>query len=79
MKEFIEYIVKQLVDDSSQVSVKESIGERTNIYEIKVASKDISKIIGKGGRTADALRILVKAVCHKSGKYAQVEILESER
>jgi predicted RNA-binding protein YlqC (UPF0109 family) len=77
VKEFVEYLVKHLVDDPAQVRVIETIGESTNIYEIKVAQQDMGKVIGKYGQTAIALRILVKAVCRKSGKYAKVEILES--
>ena len=76
MKEFVEFIVKHLVNDPTQVRVLESVGERTNIYEIRVVPHDMNKVIGKGGRTVTALRILVNAVCQKSGKYAEVEILE---
>jgi predicted RNA-binding protein YlqC (UPF0109 family) len=76
MKDFVEFIVKHLVNDPTQVRVLESVGERTNIYEIRVASEDMNKVIGRGGRTVMALRIVVNAVSQRSGKYAEVEILE---
>ena len=79
MKEFVEFIVKHLVNDPTQVRVLESVGERTNIYEIRVAPHDMNKVIGKGGRTVTALRIVVNAVCQKSGKYAEVEISEPRK
>jgi predicted RNA-binding protein YlqC (UPF0109 family) len=79
MKEFVEFIVKHLVNDPTQVRVQEFVGERTNIYEIKVAPQDMNFVIGKRGRTVTALRILVNAACKKSGKYAEVEMLEPKK
>jgi predicted RNA-binding protein YlqC (UPF0109 family) len=79
MKDFVEFIVKHLVNDPTQVRVQEFVGERTNIYEIRVAPQDMNFVIGSRGRTVTALRIVVNAVCQKSGKYAEVEILEPRK
>ncbi len=74
MKELVETIVKALVDVPEQVSIKEIAGEQAVIYEIKVADQDIGKVIGKQGRTANALRVIVKAAASKIGKNATVQI-----
>jgi predicted RNA-binding protein YlqC (UPF0109 family) len=74
MKELIETIVKALVDRPEEVVVNEIAGEQAVIYEIKVADQDIGKVIGKQGRTANALRVIVKAASSKIGKNASVQI-----
>ncbi|MBW6516564.1 MAG: KH domain-containing protein [Candidatus Cloacimonetes bacterium] len=76
MKEILEYIAKALVDDPSQVDVKEIVGEKVTIYELKVSKSDIGKIIGKRGRTAGALRTILNAVSTKQGKRSELEIVE---
>lgn len=76
MKEILEYIAKALVDDPSQVDVKEIIGDKVTIYELSVSKSDIGKIIGKRGRTAGALRTILNAVSTKQGKRAELEIVE---
>jgi predicted RNA-binding protein YlqC (UPF0109 family) len=76
MKEILEYIAKALVDDPSQVEVKEVVGEKITIYELRVAKEDIGKIIGKRGRTAGAMRTILNAVSTKQGKRAELEIVE---
>lgn len=76
MKEFVEYIAKQLVDQSDQVSISEEVHDDKLILKLKVAQPDIGKIIGKKGRTAFALRTLVAAVGKKSGKKVSLEVLD---
>jgi uncharacterized protein len=76
MKEFIDYIAKQLVDQPEQVVVEEEIRDDKLILKLKVAQPDIGKIIGKKGRTAFALRTIVAAVGKKSGKKVQLEVLD---
>jgi len=76
MKQLVEYMAKALVDHPDKVEVKEIVGERTLIYEIRVGEGDLGKIIGKEGRTAKAIRSIVTAAAMKIGKRAQVEILE---
>ncbi|MDZ7372142.1 MAG: KH domain-containing protein [candidate division KSB1 bacterium] len=76
MKEFIEYVVKHLVDNPDAVKVTEVVGETTVVYELRVAQPDMGKVIGKSGRTAHAIRVLLSAVSRKSGKHATLEILE---
>lgn len=76
MKDLIEYIAKSLVDKPSDVSVRETQGERTTIIELRVAQEDLGKVIGKDGRTARAMRTILSAAGAKMGKRCVLEILE---
>lgn len=74
--ELISYIAKSLVDNPDQVEVREVIGEQTTVIELKVASDDLGKIIGKQGKTAKAIRTILGAAAAKARKRAVLEILE---
>lgn len=76
MKEFIEFIVKHLVDNPSEVQVNEIDGERTVVFELRVGEGDMGKVIGRRGQTAKSLRTLLAAASAKLGKRAVLEILE---
>lgn len=76
MKEFIEYIAKQLVDQPENVVIEEETKDEMLVLKLKVAQPDIGKVIGKRGRTAFALRTLVAAVGKKSGKKVALEIVD---
>jgi len=75
MQELIEYIVRSLVDDPSQVRVTEIEGTSTIIYELRVAPEDMGRVIGKGGRVANAIRTLLRVVSTRQGKRATLEIV----
>lgn len=75
MKEIVEIIARALVDAPGEVSVTEIGGAYTSILELKVAQKDIGKVIGKQGRTADALRVILSAVSAKARKHTVLEIV----
>lgn len=75
MRELVEYIVQQLVDQPDKVQVKQLEGERTIVIEIKVAEEDLGKVIGRKGRIAQAIRTLVRAAATKRGKKVTVEIV----
>ena len=76
MKELIEYIAKALVDKPEEVSVTELEGEQTSVIELRVAKEDLGKVIGKQGRTARAIRIILGAASAKMKKRSVLEILE---
>ena len=76
MKELISHIAQALVDHPEQVSVAEIEGGQTLILELKVAKEDMGKIIGKHGRTAQAIRTLLSAASGKAKKRIVLEILE---
>lgn len=76
MREFVEFIAKQLVDKPDEVKVNEVVGERVTIYELGVGDGDLGKVIGKHGQTAKSIRTLLGAAAAKAGKRAVLEILE---
>ncbi|MBI2154816.1 MAG: KH domain-containing protein [Candidatus Rokubacteria bacterium] len=76
MKELVEFIAKALVDEPDQVRVTAVEGERITVIELRVAPSDVGKVIGKQGRTARSIRILLNAVATKLRKRAVLEILE---
>ncbi len=75
MKEFIERIVKALVDQPDMVKITEVEGESTSVIELSVAKEDMGKIIGKQGRTAIAIRTLLNAASMKRRKRTILEII----
>ena len=76
MKEYLEHIVKSLVDNPDQVDVMEIAGSRTTVYELRVAQADLGKVIGKQGRTARAMRTILSAASAKIRKRSVLEIIE---
>jgi predicted RNA-binding protein YlqC (UPF0109 family) len=76
MKSLIEMIAKSLVDSPDQVVVKETDAERTVVIELKVAPGDLGKVIGRGGKTASAMRTILNAAGTRVGKRYVLEILE---
>ncbi len=78
MKEFVEYIVKNLVDNPDQVKINEIGGTQTLILELIVEKSDIGKIIGKRGKTINAIRTLLMSVASRNGIRVNLEIIEEE-
>lgn len=76
MKDLIVDIARALVDHPDQVSVDLIEGDQTVVLELKVAKSDIGKVIGKHGKTARAMRDILKAVSGKLHKRAVLEIVE---
>ena len=76
MKEFIEFIVKHLVDNPDEVQINEVDGERTIVFELRVGQGDMGKVIGRRGQTAKSIRTLLAAASAKVGKRSVLEILE---
>jgi predicted RNA-binding protein YlqC (UPF0109 family) len=76
VKEVVEYIARALVDDPDAVEVTEVAGERSVIYQLRVAPEDMGKVIGKRGRTVRAIRSVVRAAGSRQGVTTLVEIVE---
>jgi len=77
VKELLEYMVKELVDSPDDVEItEEEEDDRTVIFKLKVAEDDLGKVIGKKGRTANALRVLMRAASAKRGKSSIVKIMD---
>lgn len=76
MKELIEYIALALVDDPSQVVVNQNLnGGRENL-ELHVAKEDMGRVIGKGGRVANAMRVLLRVAAAREGTQASLDVVE---
>lgn len=75
MKEVLETIIKNLVDNKSAVEIKEIDQEKKVIFEVKVAEEDFGKIIGKQGKIAQSIRTVIKSIANKSDKKVTVEFL----
>ena len=76
MKDLLELIVKQLVDNPDDVAVNEISGEQTCVFELRVNKGDLGKVIGKQGRTARAIRTLLSAAAVKDSKRVMLEIID---
>lgn len=75
-RDLVEYIAKALVDEPDQVAVNMIEGEKSTILELRVAEKDVGKVIGKHGRIAKAIRTMLSATSTKTGKRVVLEILD---
>ncbi len=78
MKEFVEYIIKNLVDNPDAVNIREVGGTNTLILELSVEKSDIGKIIGKKGKTINAIRTLLMSVASRNNLRVSLEILEDD-
>lgn len=76
MRDLVEGIVQVLVDDASQVSVREINGEQVTVLELRVAPEDLGKVIGRQGRIARSIRTILGAVGMKLNRRFTLEILE---
>lgn len=76
MKESLQSIITSLVNDEKSVSINEIDGEKSIIFEVKVAQSDMGKVIGKEGRIAKAIRTIMKALAAKEGKKVSIEFID---
>ena len=78
MKELVEMIAKSLVDNPDKVQVSQLDGEQSSIIELKVAQEDLGKVIGKQGRNAQAIRVILGAAGMKMKRRFNLELIEKE-
>ncbi len=76
MTELIEFLVKALVEDPSAVVVEELEEDGDLVYEVTVADGDLGRVIGKGGRVANAIRTIAKAAAVRIDRRVIVDILD---
>jgi uncharacterized protein len=76
VKDLILMIAKSLVDKPDEVDLQEVVGEKTTVFELRVAKDDLGKVIGKQGKTARAMRTILNATATKLKKRAVLEIIE---
>lgn len=75
MKEILETIIVNLVDNKEAVQINEVNGEKSVVFEVKVDEEDMGKVIGKQGRIAKSIRTVVKAIASKEQKKVTVEFI----
>lgn len=76
MKELIEYIARSLVDSPTEVQVRqERLGGKVHL-ELRVSKEDMGRVIGKSGRVANAMRILLRVAAAREGKQVSLDVIE---
>lgn len=76
MKELLIYIAQNLVDNPDDVTVTEREAENETVYELRVNPSDMGKVIGRQGRIAKEIRILMRSVSQRQGKRISVDIVD---
>ncbi len=76
MRQLLLYIAQNLVDNPDEVTVTEKDGDDGIVFELRVASNDMGKVIGRHGKIAKEIRTLMRSVAQKQGKKISVEIVE---
>lgn len=76
MKELVEFLARELVDDPEAVRVTEAADARGTVFTLSVAPDDMGKVIGRGGRTAKAIRAVVRAAATRQGIAVRVDIAD---
>ncbi|HLG25260.1 MAG TPA: KH domain-containing protein [Candidatus Gracilibacteria bacterium] len=77
-RDFVEYIVKQIVENPDAVEVSRSVDEMGVLITLKVHKDDMGKIIGKSGQTAKSLRILLRVIGSKNNARVNLKIVEPD-
>ena len=76
MKEILELIITNLVDNKEEVSIEETVADNNIDYKVKVSKEDMGKVIGKQGKVAKSIRTVMKSVSAKEGKRANIEFVD---
>ena len=76
MKDLVEHIVRSLVDHPDDVRVTEVDGEKTVVFELRCHPDDLGKVIGKGGKTIGAIRMLLTTAAARQGRRAMLEVVD---
>jgi predicted RNA-binding protein YlqC (UPF0109 family) len=78
LKDLIEYIATSLVSDPTQVEITQTRRGPQTILKLRVAKEDMGRVIGKSGRVANAMRVLLRVAAAQEGKRAELDIVEPE-
>ena len=78
MQVFLEQVVKGLVDHPDAVNITEVEQERTTVYELRLDPSDVGRVIGRSGRTVNAIRTLLQAGSAKAGKFTRLDIIDEK-
>ncbi len=77
-RDFVLYVVRQIVDHPDQVSVERTVDEMGVLITLKVAKEDMGKVIGKSGQTAKSIRILLRVIGSKNNARVNLKIVEPD-
>ena len=78
MQAFLEQVVKGLVDHPDAVNITEVEQERTTVYELRLDPSDVGRVIGRSGRTVNAIRTLLQAGSAKASKFTRLDIIDEK-
>ena len=78
MKELVQFLAQQLVNNPDAVEVKETQGDTASVLELRVAKEDLGRVIGKQGRTAKSIRTILNAVASRTSRKVVLEIIEEK-
>ena len=78
MQAFLDQVVKGLVDHPDAVNITEVEQERTTVYELRLDPSDVGRVIGRSGRTVNAIRTLLQAGSAKEGKFTRLDIIDEK-
>jgi predicted RNA-binding protein YlqC (UPF0109 family) len=76
IKELVQFLARQLVDNPDSVEVKEVHGDTASVLELRVAKEDLGRVIGKQGRTVNSIRTILNAVASRTNRKVVLEIIE---
>ena len=76
MRDLVTWLAQQLVEDKGAVRVEAIERDRSTVFELTVAQDDLGRVIGRGGRTAKAIRTVVDAAARREGRRAVIDILD---
>ncbi|MCK5035067.1 MAG: KH domain-containing protein [Candidatus Sabulitectum sp.] len=76
MRELVEHMARTLVENPDGVSVEETTQEDMTVYELRVEEADLGRVIGKEGRIAKAMRMIVRSAAARHGQKATIEIMD---
>ena len=78
MKELVQFLARQLVNNPDAVEVKEVHGDTASVLELRVAKEDLGRVIGKQGRTVESIRTILNAVASRTNRKIVLEIIEEK-
>ena len=78
MKELVQFLAQQLVNDPEAVEVRETHSDTASILELRVAKEDLGRVIGKQGRPAKSIRTILNAVASRTNRKVVLEIIEEK-
>ena len=78
VKELVQFLARQLVNNPDAVEVKEAHGDTTSVLELRVAKEDLGRVIGQQGRTVNSIRTILTAVASRTNRRVVLQIIEEK-